>query len=161
MAQDDNVPRSFLGYKRVLRLIKTLLTQGASPRRITLAILVGIGTGLFPILGTPSILGLASGLILKLNQPVIHGINTLCMPLHIGTILPFIRMGEKLFSADPIAFSFPVMLEIFFRSPAEFFSLYGMTCLHCIAAWAVSVPFLLVVLYPGILGLIRKTRPAL
>ncbi len=134
--------------------------QGASVERLTWAVVVALVTGIFPILGTTTIVALVAGYLFRLNQPVIHAVNLVCYPLHILLILPFVRFGEWLFGAGPVPFSIPEMLAIFKDSPARFFELYGMTCLYCIAAWGLVAPVLGAVLYPAMLPLVRKLKPA-
>lgn len=144
--------------RRLIQPIKTQLMQGASARALSCAVAVSTATAIFPILGTTTLIGLAVGHLFRLNQPVIHSVNFLCTPIHILLILPFVRFGEKLVGASAVTFSIPEMLKIFKNSPSDFFHQYGATCLHCILGWAVVAPFLVALLYPITLPLVRHLK---
>ncbi len=150
--------RANLWQRRLIQPIKNQLIQGASARALSCAVAVSTATAIFPILGTTALIGLAVGYVFRLNQPIIHSVNFLCTPLHILLILPFVRFGEKLVGAPAVTFSIADMMAIFKNSPADFFHQYGATCLHCIAGWAVVAPFLVALLYPITLPLVRRLK---
>lgn len=117
------------------------LTQGMSPDKLAWTIALGIVVGVFPIMGTTSLLCFAVAWALKLNQPVMHAFSTLVYPLHIGLILVFIRMGERIHGAPLIAFSIPELLKRFEASPRQFASDFGWAAWHGVSAWLVVAPF--------------------
>ena len=133
--------RSFLE-RRIFGPVKTQLTQGASPRSLSRAIAAGSLLGVFPILGTTTLLVTLAGVIARLNQTVLQTINWFTYPLQIVLILPFIRLGERLHRADPMPFSIPQLLDRFQDSPAGFFVEFGVTMWHAIAGWLVVAPLL-------------------
>jgi len=147
-----------LWQRRLIQPIKAQLMQGVSARELSRAVAISTTTAIFPILGTTTLIGLAVGFLLRLNQTVIHSVNFLCTPLHILLILPFVRFGEKLLGAPTVTFSIPDMIAIFKDSPADFFHRFGATCLHCILGWAVIAPVLVLTLYAIALPLIRRLK---
>lgn len=140
--------------RRLIEPIKTQLTQGVTPTALSVALAAGVLCGIFPILGTTTILTTLVAFVFRLNQPVMQSINWLIYPLQIALIPVFIRAGEFLFQAEPIPFSIPEMLKIFSESPGGFFAEFWMTLVHCIVAWIVVAPFLGAVIA-------FSTRPAL
>ncbi|MCB1066448.1 MAG: DUF2062 domain-containing protein [Verrucomicrobiae bacterium] len=128
--------------RKVVGPIRNQLTQGASPKALSHAVAVGFVGGIFPVLGTTTIITTLIGYFLRLNQPVIHSIGWLVYPLHLLLIPVFIRAGEFLFGDEPITFSVPELMEIFAKSPSHFFSSFAMTFVHCTVAWMVVAPFL-------------------
>ncbi len=128
--------------RRLIQPIRTQLTQGATPRALSFAVAAGILCGLFPILGTTTIITTVVAFVFRLNQPVMQSINWFIYPLQLALIPVYIRGGEFLFGAAPIPFSIPQMLEIFAESPGGFLADFWITMVHCIVAWLVTAPLL-------------------
>src|SRR5471032_2350689 len=72
------------------------LTQGVSPEKIALTLALGSALALFPILGTTTLLCLAAGIALSLNQAILQGINALCGFIWIPLLVAFVRLGDLL-----------------------------------------------------------------
>jgi uncharacterized protein (DUF2062 family) len=142
--------------ERVLGLIVAQLTQGITPSKISLTIALGLNLGIFPILGTTTMLCVIAGLWLKLNQPVIQLVNWLASPLQLVLILVFVRIGEWLMRAPHLSLSIPELLRKFHQSPVGFFREFGMTGVHGIVAWLVIAPILTGVLYLSLLVPLKK-----
>ena len=106
------------------------LTVGISPERIGWTIALGIVLGVFPIMGSTTLISLLVGWILHLNQPVLHVFKTLVYPLHLALILVFIRLGERLYGVPLIAFSIPQMIAKFKADPLLFAQDFGMAAWH-------------------------------
>ena len=151
-AGSDPKPRFWK--RRVIAPIRTQLTQGVSPEALSWAIAWGFLTGLFPIMGTTTFVGIITAFFLRLNQPALHAIRMVMYPLQLALILFFVRIGEWILQAEPVAFSIPKMFELFAQSPAQFFSEFGMTCLHAILAWTLLAP-------PAAVIISLATRPFL
>lgn len=138
----EAVQRMPLWRKWVVNPIVTQLTQGADPKRLTMAIAYGVTLGLFPLLGTPTILTLAVGVPLRLNQPILQIFRELTYPLHLATILLFIHAGETLYGVEHLPLSLSVLTEKFFASPGEFMKRFGMLGVYAITVWALVAPLL-------------------
>ena len=123
------------------------LRQGITPAKIALTIALGATLGIFPVLGSTTLLCAAAGLALRLNQPILQIINYLVYPLQLALLLVFIRIGEWIFNAPALPFSIPQMLGKFREAPAHFFREFAMTFVHCITAWALTSPVCGVILY--------------
>jgi len=136
------------------------LKQGISPEKIALTIAIGVMVGIFPVLGSTTIMCLAVGFALKLNQPILQLLNYLMYPAQVALILVFVRFGEWIFGAPPLPFSIPQMMERFRAGPARFFYEFAATFLHCIAAWLVVAPAAMTILYFTLLPILRAAaRP--
>jgi uncharacterized protein (DUF2062 family) len=145
----------------VLRPIKQQLTQGTSPRKIAQAIACGLTFGIFPIIGSTTLLTIAFGVPLRLNQPILQVFKTLATPLQWIFILGFYRLGEWLFRADPVSLSIPNMISEFAEAPLAFFLKYGMTALYGIAVWCLLAPLLILALHASIRPLIERLSRSL
>jgi len=122
------------------------LKKGTDPERISWAVSLGIVTGLFPILGTPSLVCLLAGWIFKLNHAILQTFKELTYPLHLMSILLFIHAGQKLFGEKLIEFSIPQLMEKFKHSPSDFFQDFGLAALQAAFVWVIIAPFLAILI---------------
>lgn len=143
----ENIQRESLWRRWVVKPVMAQLTQGASPSKIAQAIAFGVTTGVFPLLGTTTILSLAVGIPLKLNQPVLQIFRELVYPLHLATLLVFMRAGETLFGAEHVPLSIAMLTERFFADPAGFMADFGMIGLYGVVVWLLVAPLLLGAVY--------------
>lgn len=77
------------------------LSQGISPRRLALTLALGFAIGCIPVIGIPTVLCATVALALRLNLPAIQAANYAAMPLQLALIVPFMRLGGWLVSAQP------------------------------------------------------------
>lgn len=140
----------------VIRPIANQLQQGTSPEKLAWSVSLGLTLGIFPIMGSTSLVCFIVGHLLRLNQPVLHLFKTFTYPIHLALILVFIRIGQHLNGVPPIPFSIPQLLTRFKESPAQFASDFGMAALHGIEAWAISAIFLIPMIYYISLPILRR-----
>lgn len=74
------------------------LRQGVSPRRLALTLALGFAVGCIPVVGVPTVLCAALAVALRLNLPAIQAANYAAMPFQLALIVPFVRLGGRLFS---------------------------------------------------------------
>jgi uncharacterized protein (DUF2062 family) len=142
--------------RRVLDVTLAQLRQGITPHKIALTIALGTVLGLFPILGTTTALCLLTGLLLRLNQPVIQAANWVAAPLQIPGIYLFVRIGEWLTHSPPVSFSLSALLLAFKTSPLRFLQQYGITGLRGVLAWLLIAPGIAAALYALTLPPLRR-----
>lgn len=149
--------------ERLRRLIVAQLTQGVSPERIALTLALGLMFGLFPILGSTTLLCTVAAWLLRLNQPVMQLVNVLLSPLHLALLYPCYRAGETLFGQPHV----PLLnlVEVsgrFAADPLQFVIDYGMIAVYGIVVWALVMPLAALLLYlllrPVLEGLARGVR---
>jgi len=133
--------------RRLVSPIKAQLTQGVTPSRLALALAVGAVIAVNPFLGTTTLGCVAAGAVLRLNQPVLQLANVLGAPFQLALILPWVRGGEWLYSAEPMPVSPARLVEEFQAGPGLFLERFGMTGLHALSAWLLVAPVLGCVLY--------------
>lgn len=143
----EAVQHESLWRRWVLNPVLTQLTQGITPAKIAQALAFGVTIGVFPLLGTPTLLSLAIGVPLKLNQPVLQVFRELSYPLQLATVLLFMRAGESLFGAEHVPLSIPMLMERFFASPGQFLADFGMIGLYAVVVWLLIAPVLFGVIY--------------
>ena len=143
----EPVQRESLWRRWVVKPVSAQLAQGTSPAKISQAIAFGVTTGVFPLLGTTTVLALGLGMLLKLNQPVLHVFRELVYPVQLATILIFVRTGEDLFGARHVPLSIPMMMERFFAAPMQFLADFGMIGLYGVVVWLLLAPLLIALVY--------------
>jgi uncharacterized protein (DUF2062 family) len=123
------------------------LTQGVTPRKLALSIAVGSALALFPILGTTTTLCVIAGIALRLNQPVIQGVNALCTFVYFPLIVVFVRLGDLFAGSGPTSLDFPLMIALATHHPREFLQEFGVTALHAMLGWVAVAPIWIPLVY--------------
>ncbi len=131
------------------------LTQGLSPDRVAMTVAVGLCIAIIPIVGVTTILSFAAAWALRLNQPVIQFINWTSYPLQLLLILPFIRMGERLFHAPRLRLSVAELVAFAKTDPWGAIATLWTTLWHAATAWAILTPFLGILIFFAARPLIR------
>jgi uncharacterized protein (DUF2062 family) len=139
------------------------LTQGYSSDAIALTIGVGLAIAVIPVIGVTTILCLLAAWALRLNHPVIQAINWTSYPLQLLLLIPFIRMGEKLFGAPPLKLSLEELVAMGTVDPLGTISRLGTTAAHAVGAWLFVVPLIVAGTYfasrPLLRAVARRARP--
>ena len=127
-------------HRRLGAAMVALLTQGISPEKIALSIAFGIVLGIFPVLGSTTILCAAAALIFRLNLPAIQLVNFLIYPVQLFCLLPFIRLGEILFRAAPLTLSLAQMLAMARADLPQAIANLWLAELHAMSVWLLLSP---------------------
>lgn len=150
--------------QRVVAPVVALLRQGLTPEGVALSLAFGVAAGLFPVIGATTLLALAVGVALRLNQPALQLANWLAYPLQLAMIVPLVRLGEWLSGAPPVSFSVVQVVASTSSDPLGTLERFGMTGLHGILGWVAIVPFVVLVLYRVLLPALRamqsRVRPS-
>jgi hypothetical protein len=137
------------------------LRQGMSVERISWTISLGFVFGVFPIMGTPSLVCALVGWAFRLNQALLHVFKTAVYPLHLALILVFIRLGERLYGVPLIRFSIPELLVRFKDDPLQFARDFGMAAWHGVSAWLLIAPVAAVLIKLAVTPLVRHGAESL
>jgi len=133
--------------QKIKTVIVTQLKQGVSPHGLALTFAMAVILGIFPILGSTTLLCFVFAWLMKLNQPLIHALNYIVYPFQIALIPVFLKMGRWIFGAPPISLYPDQILKEFFEDWVRFFENYGEAGLHAITAWTLVAPFLALAIY--------------
>jgi len=156
-----DAPREVWWRRWIVSPVKEQLTRGMSVERVSWTISLGFVLGVFPIMGSTSLVCLAAGWLLRLNQALLHVFKSLVYPLHLALILVFIRLGERLYGAPLIAFSIPQLLVKFKADPLQFARDFGMAAWHGVSAWLLIAPVAAVLIKWAVTPLVRKMAGSL
>jgi uncharacterized protein (DUF2062 family) len=142
--------------RRLVHPVAQLLTQGITPEEIALSLAFGIILGIFPILGTTSLLCLIAAVLFRLNLPAIQLVNILVYPLWFALLIPFVRVGERLFDAPPLQLTANQMLALAHADFPHSMNLLWLTALRAAAAWLLVGPPGIIALYLVLVPVIRR-----
>lgn len=129
------------------------LRQGCSPRRLALTLALGFAIGCIPVLGTATALCLVVALALRLNLGAIQAANCLAMPLQMVLIVPFVRLGNWMFTPGP-------QRALAAETPAHLLTQFGSMAGQAMAAWIVIAGPVVVLLTLCLTPVLRRV-PAL
>ncbi|MCP4628268.1 MAG: DUF2062 domain-containing protein [bacterium] len=132
---------------KLLKLTKTLLGEGMSFRKISLGIALGVVLGIFPVLGSTTLLCAIAAFALRLNLAAIQVVNYLVYPLQLILLAPFYVAGSWLFSDQSLALVDKSVLDLlkndFWGSMANLWDL----TIYAVLVWLMISPFLILLLY--------------
>lgn len=143
---------------RVMAPLFALLRQGATPEKLSLAIALGFVLGIFPILGTTTLLCIAVIFALRLNQVAAQVGNGLSTFFFIALVIPFVRLGEQLTGADAFPLAIDRLRDVAKQGAGVFFKTFSVAILHGVLGWMVVAPIVAAVLYFALLPLVRRMR---
>ncbi|MCA0444786.1 MAG: DUF2062 domain-containing protein [Bacteroidetes bacterium] len=122
------------------QLIADQLRMGLSPEKLSWTIVAGAGIGIFPVLGSTTLLCFFLAGFFRLNQPVIQIVNYLVYPLQLILLIPFFQVGAWMTGNEVLPFT---LSELVSQFQSDFFgtiSLLGWAQVRAIAAWVVFIP---------------------
>jgi uncharacterized protein (DUF2062 family) len=134
-------------YRRLARPILELLRQGITPEKIALSVALGAALGIFPAIGLSTTFCAIAALFLRLNLPAIQIANYFVYPLQIALLLPFFRLGEKLFRAPHLPISVEQIHAMIRADIWQAIRLLWTTTWHAIAVWCLVAPAFVAALY--------------
>jgi len=132
--------RGFL-YKRAVEPVVALIKQGVSAEKISLGMASGIVLGVFPVLGSTTIICSIAAITFRLNLPAIQLVNYLVYPLQLVLLIPFFHLGDLLFQVEPLPLSAQELITLLRSDLWGTIRAFWSTTLHAIVAWLlVSLP---------------------
>ena len=146
-------------HRRLVRPVVALLTQGITPEKIALSLAMGIVLGVFPVLGSTTLLCAVAAVVFRLNLPAIQLVNFIVYPLQLVLLVPFMRAGELLFRARPAQVS-PIQIVAMARADLPHaISFLWLAYVHAISAWLLVGPVMMLLLYILLAYLVRRAAP--
>lgn len=143
-------------YRRLVRPLLDLLRQGVTPEKLALSIALGAVLGVFPALGCTTGLCALLALVLRLNLPAIQMVNYFMYPAQIALLVPFFRLGEKLFRAPHLPLSVAQIYLLAHRDLWGAIRFLWTTTWHAVAAWALVAPLAAALLYLIVVPVLRR-----
>lgn len=147
--------QSFL-YRKLILPIIDLLRQGITPEKIALSLAIGICVGVFPVLGSTTILCTLAAIVFRLNLPAIQLVNYFVYPLQLALLIPFIRFGEILFRVPHVSLSLTIIFESVKRSAWQTTKTYWTSGWHAMIAWCMVGPVAIWIMYLVLAPALRR-----
>lgn len=143
--------------RRVVDPLVAQLTQGVTPDKLAATLAVGSACSLFPFLGFTSLLNLAVGVRLRMNQPILQTLNQVLGPVQLVMIVIYVRGGEWLWRASEDRFTVTEVLRVFREaSLGEFLQRFGWAGVHAFTAWTLTTPLLIAAVYFAFRPVMRR-----
>ena len=145
---------------RIVQPISRLFKQGISTEKISMGMACGIVLGIFPVLGSTTILCALAAIMFRLNLPAIQLVNYFIYPLQLVLLIPFFQLGNFLFQVEPLPISAQEVVGLL-RSDlwGTIRAFWGIT-LRAAAAWLLmSLPTILA-LHFALTRLLQRLRSA-
>jgi uncharacterized protein (DUF2062 family) len=149
---------NFLKKSLITPLLK-LLQEGITPEKLALSVGLGVSLGIFPVIGSTTILCTAFGFIFRVNQVAIQLVNYFAYPLQLALFIPFFHLGAFIFQTEPLPFS---VQEIFSMLATDTFATIRalwMANLRAIAAWILIGPALSYLIYRILIPVFTRWAP--
>jgi uncharacterized protein (DUF2062 family) len=146
-------------HRRLVRPIVDLLRQGVAPEKIALSLALGMALGVFPVLGSTTALCALAALVLRLNLPAIQIVNYFVYPLQIGLLIPFFRLGERLFRAPHLPLSVPQIYAMMHASMWDAIRSLWTTTWHAILVWCLLAPVFVALACAILVPVLRRVSP--
>jgi uncharacterized protein (DUF2062 family) len=117
---------------------------------------LGIALGVFPALGWTTALCALAALLLRLNLPAIQIVNYFMYPAQIAMLIPFFRLGEKLFRSPHLPISVSQIYALIHESVWGAIKLLWTTTWHAVVVWALTAPVLAGLVYVILTPFLRR-----
>jgi len=142
--------------RKILTPVVKMLKQGISPEKIALSIAWGVMLGIFPVLGTTTILCTVAAGMLRLNLPIIQLANWLVYPLQIILLVPFLVAGGYLFGNEPFMQDAGELIVLFKSNWFDAFYLLWEVLLQAVLVWLILAPVVILLIYRVLKSLLRR-----
>ncbi|MGH9657137.1 MAG: DUF2062 domain-containing protein [Bryobacteraceae bacterium] len=137
--------------------MRDILRQGLSPEKLALSLTLGVVLGVFPVVGATTLLCAAAALLLRLNLPAIQIANYLVYPLQFALLIPWIRLGERLFGVAPLPLSLDQIRALLDSGAWNAARALGASTLGAIAAWLLVAPLAAFPIYWLLASILRSS----
>ena len=133
-------PRVVSAQDKVLEWLRC----GLSPRQLAFTLALGFAIGCIPLIGMTTAICALAAMLLRLNMPAIQAANWLAMPLQFLLLLPFMKLGQRIFAGTAISFDRAALMARIEAAPWASLVTMGSLFGHALFAWLiVAVPVLL------------------
>lgn len=134
-----------------------LFKQGLSPLLLSESIIVSGVFSIIPILGVSTFILTTLSIKRKLNLPIMMAISYLMWPVQILLIIPFIRIGEFIFSVPPSHHTVEEIISSFQNSFFQTLGHLSFELLCGLGGWFLTTVPVSIGLYLVLLLFLKKT----
>ncbi len=138
--------RSFFRRKLVQPLLE-LLKQGVTPDKLAMSVGLGLSLGIFPMIGSTTLLCGIIGYVLRVNQPAIQLINYFAYPLQLALFIPFFQAGAWLFGDSVFPFTVEDVLAMLKNDPWQTIQSLWWANVRAVVVWCMIGPLVALATY--------------
>ena len=149
---------SFKVFKRINLTIGKQLRLGLSVPACQRAMGLSATIGLFPIMGVSTPLNAFGAYLTRLNLPIVLAVNFTMGPIKLLLIYPFLRLGEKIFSPEPLPLSLGELTERFMADWSSTLQEFGISFFYASFGWLVCAPWLYLIFYNVSKWIVKRFR---
>jgi uncharacterized protein (DUF2062 family) len=121
----------------VAKRLHAVMSSGLTPQKCAQTLCIGIALGTMPIVWGTTLLCIALAHIFRLNHVALQSVNYLLYPLQLALLIPFFRLGSRLFPWGPQVP--PNMMSTLIHNPGlDTLQIIGWITLKSLAAWSVT-----------------------
>jgi uncharacterized protein (DUF2062 family) len=142
--------------RRVIKPLVKLLRQGITPEKLALSLALSAALAVIPAFGWSVWLCGLAGLAFGLNLPAMQAVNYFLYPAQVALLLPFFRLGEKLFGAPHLPLSISQIVSMAHADLLGAIRLLWNTTWHAMVVWALLAPFAVALIYFVLLPIFRR-----
>jgi uncharacterized protein (DUF2062 family) len=143
-------------YRKLVLPIIDLMRQGITPEKIAQSLAFGIVLGVFPVLGSTTVLCTVAAVVFRLNLPAIQLVNYFVYPLQLALLIPFIRFGEILFRSPHVSLSLPFIFRMIRENAWHATRTYWTSGWHAMVAWCLVGPLAIYLLTRLLTPILRR-----
>jgi uncharacterized protein (DUF2062 family) len=155
-SEKEGLVRHSFFRRKIVKPLADLMRQGVTPEKIAISISLGVALGVFPVLGTTTVLCVLAAVALGLNLPAIQLVNYLVYPLQLALLVPFMQLGGWLFGSGPTGLSLAEVASLVRTDLRQVIVILWSSTLHAIGAWLILAPPLVLVLNRVLCGVLRR-----
>lgn len=134
------------------------LKCGIAPRQLAFTLALGFAIGCIPLLGVTTGICALLAILLRLNMPAIQAANWVAMPLQVVLLIPFLRLGQWMFSAHGIYFDRKELITSLAAAPWNVVLQMGGIFGHALLAWLLTATPALLLMTLLLTPLMRRVK---
>ncbi len=147
--------------RRLWEPIQGQLRQGLSAEGLSWSLCLALACATCPVIGATTLLCIGAGALFRLNHPVMQVVNYLSYPIQIALLLPFWRLGERIFRAPRLDLDLSRILSALKTDTGGAMRFYGAEVWHGAVAWALIAIPAACILALALTPLFRRLMPRL
>jgi len=142
--------------EKVIQPLLAFLKQGVTPKKMALTLSLGLVFGIFPVIGTTTLVCSALALGFRLNMAIMQIANYLAYPFQLILLIPLMKIGTEYFGTGTVTFSLEDLIALFENNFLEALQTVGMSQLYGVLVWAILSAPLGTALYWILFGVFRR-----
>ncbi len=143
---------------RILIPFRLVPKEGLPPGKLAFSVMLGIICGIFPVIGTTTLLSLLLTMLFRKNLLIVQSVQWLMAPIQILIIIPFIHFGAYLLNHQAMPVNLAQIQLAFRPGILPGIKTIGIFHLYGILTWFILVIPVGILSYYILLGIFKKKK---